>query len=258
MARRLRLCGAGQQLSTLALCSTLALGADVCRGLPANPPPGSDYLTTPTSLAFQLSVKPGGPAFRITVRPVLLKWQVDSSDTIHAGDIEVASCQNGKQLQLLPIMAWQPINFAVTFGARDINFDGYLDFYVLTEFAAKWGSRSYWVYDPASGLFVENQLTRQLGENCLGAEWHGGCWKANSIDFDPRKHEISAHYLIGVGQCGSPVDRYRVESNRLIVIHQEILELNPNACTLTVSDRIGEEMRRTSVRGYDARGETVR
>jgi hypothetical protein len=75
-------------------------------------------------------------------------------DDGHAGDIEVAHCQDGKPLQVLRVTADQPINFGATFHAEDINFDGYLDFSVLTEFAAKWGSRSYWVYDPASGLFV--------------------------------------------------------------------------------------------------------
>jgi len=43
--------------------------ADVCRGLPSGPPTGSNYLDTPRPLAFRISVKPGGPAFRITVRP---------------------------------------------------------------------------------------------------------------------------------------------------------------------------------------------
>jgi hypothetical protein len=89
------------------------------------------------------------------------------------------------------------------------------------------------VYDPVSGLFVQNELTRELGENCLGAEWHSGCWKADSIDFDHKKHEISAHYFVGVGECGSTTDRYRVENNRLIVVHEEILDMKPNGCTLT-------------------------
>jgi hypothetical protein len=72
-----------------------------------------------------------------------LKWQVGSSDPVHAGDIDVADCQDGNPLQLISIIAWQPINFAATFSAHDINFDGYLDISVLTESAANWGSRSY-------------------------------------------------------------------------------------------------------------------
>ena len=143
-------------LSVLALCGMPALRADVCDGLQAGPPKGSEWVGSNLPLSFKLSVGQGGPAFRITVRPL---WQLNAglpiiADDGHAGDIEVAHCQDGKPLQVLSVTADQPINFGATFHAEDINFDGYLDFSVLTEFAAKWGSRSYWVYDPASGLFV--------------------------------------------------------------------------------------------------------
>src|SRR5580693_6180308 len=164
----------------LALCLMPALWADVCNGLPSSPPKGAELFGSNEPLSFKLSVKSGGTAFRITVRPI---WQIKADreivDETRAGEFEVARCQDGKQLQVLPIAADQPISFGATFHAEDINFDGYLDFSVLTEFSAKSGSRSYWVYDPASGLFVENDLTRELSENCLGAAWHRGCWQAH-------------------------------------------------------------------------------
>ncbi len=265
-----------QRLSALALCGTLALGADMCQGLPIGPPNGSNYADTPRPLAFRLSVKPGGPAFRITVRPLLFDWQsINSPNPVRAGEIEVARCQDGARLQLIPIMAMQPIDFAATFGAQDINFDGYLDFSVLTEFAAKFGSSSYWVYDPDSGLFVQNELTHELGENCLGAAWHGGCWKAESIEFDPKKHEISTHYFTasplvweatgGASAAGCPLkgDRYRVKNDRLILIHKEEItqgEVNGSSCAVTVSDLIAGTMRVTAVRRWrsDAREQPVK
>jgi hypothetical protein len=260
-----------RRLFALALCGTLALGADVCQGLPTRPPNASNNADTPRPLAFRLSVKPGGPAFRITVRPLLFDSQsINSPNPVHAGDVEVARCRDGARLQLIPIMAVQPIDFAATFSAQDINFDGYLDFSVLTEFAAKFGSRSYWVYDSDSGLFVENDLTRELGENCLGAAWHGGCWKAESIEFDPTKHEISTHYFTasplvweatgGTSAVGCPFkgDRYHVQHNRLILIHKEEItqgEVNGSSCTVTGSDLIAGTMRVTAVRRwrYDGR-----
>ena len=231
-------------LSVLAICRMPLLWADVCGGLPASPRNDADMWRPYESPSFQLSVKPGGSAFRITVRPL---WKLDGEgravvDT-HAGDIEVVRCQDGEPLQVLPITSDQPINFGSTFHAEDINFDGYLDFSVLTEFAAKWGSRSYWVYDPASGLFAENELTRELSENCLGPEWHGGCMKASSIDFDQNKREISANYIPFFAACPPDDyrgDRYRVEDNRLILVHKE--ELSSDNCTLTTSDLIGSTM----------------
>jgi hypothetical protein len=104
-----------------------ALWADVCGGLPTGDPKalnfwgGTDKLPPPAS--FQLSVKRGGPAFRITVRPLAFDYKRNGV-AVHAGDIEVARCQDGKQLQVLPILAWQPINFGASFHADDINFDG--------------------------------------------------------------------------------------------------------------------------------------
>ena len=192
------------------------------------------------------------PDFRITVRPLLFGWRAGDK-LVHAGDIEVATCGTGARVQVLPITAWQPIDFAATFEARDINFDGLMDFSVLSEFAAKWGSRWYWVYDPESRKFVTNELTRKLGENCLAGE-ASGCWRAYSIDFDPSKHEIEAHYLIGAGPGGPPVSRFRVENNDLIAVHKELIGLGPGGCTVT---RVGGEMHVTRVRRFDAKGVPV-
>ena len=238
-------------LSVLALCGLPAPCADVCSGLPTDAPKGAEFWTdsgeNPPPLSFRISVKHGGPAFRITVRSRLREL---SDNPVVAGDIEVARCQDGKRLQLLPVMADQPLNFGASFQAEDINFDGYLDFSVLTEFAASFGSRSYWVYDPASGRVVQNALTRELGENCLGSDWHGGCWKGN-IDIDQNTREIRTHYIDGFGPCASDFDgdRYRVKDNRLILIHKE--EVTDDKCKVTVSDLVGGTMRVTEIRRFE-------
>jgi hypothetical protein len=147
-------------LFMLALWGVPTLWAGACDGLPAGPPDSSQFWLGPKDdprpLSFRLSVKKGGPAFRITVRSRLRNL---SDNLVAAGEVEVARCQDGKQLQVLPIVADQPMNFGYTFHAGDINFDGYLDFSVVCEFAASGGRRSYWVYDPASQLFARNELT---------------------------------------------------------------------------------------------------
>jgi hypothetical protein len=239
----------------LLVFGSLPLCAQVCNGLPSGPGDISKYSDKPVTTVFQMSVKSGGPVFRITVRPLLYSYQ---REPVQAADIEIASCQDGKHIQVLQIKAWQPINFGATFVAQDINFDGYNDFSVLSEYAAKYGSRSYWVYDPRSESFTESALTRELSENCLGREWHGGCWKADAINFDSSKREINVHYLIGVGECGSPVDRYRVQGDRLVVVHKEILEMNPEKCTITVSDLTRSRMRVTAVHRFDSMGQPAR
>ena len=131
-----------RRLFMLALCGMPALWADVCDGLPAGPPKGGGALSGSNEpLSFKLSVKSGGPAFRITVRPL---WQIKAGreiiDETRAGEIEVARCKDGKQLQVLPIAADQPLSFSYSFQAGDLNFDGYLDFSVDTEFSGTGGA----------------------------------------------------------------------------------------------------------------------
>ncbi len=256
-----------QRWCLLALCGMTALGADVCDGLPSGQPRWWDnsniYADPPQTLSFRLSVKPGGPAFRITVRPfsheIFKGRPQNGSEFIHAGDIEVARCQDGKQLQLLPIMAWQPLDFAPTFHAEDINFAGYLDFFVLTEYAAGWVRRSYWVYDPGSGLFVQNELTRVLREGCLGEAWHGACQA--DFEFDPQQHEIVTYYMHGCPGDQREGDRYRVENNRLVLVHKEAVAYAATTdrayCTLTISDLVDGTLRVTAVRRFDFHGQPV-
>jgi hypothetical protein len=60
-------------LSVLTFCGMPSLLADVCSGLPASPSKDSDMWRPYEAPSFRLSVKPGGSAFRITVRPL---WQI--------------------------------------------------------------------------------------------------------------------------------------------------------------------------------------
>lgn len=224
------------RLSAFALWGTLAFGADVCQGLP--PAPSESVADGHRSGVFRLSVKPGGPAFRITIRSI----PIESHDGIfvHAGDIEVARCRDGTRLQLIALMAWQSdVYFASSFHAQDINFDGYLDFAVLAEFGGTWGSEWWWVYDPTAGRFVQNELTRDLRG-----------LKAAECDIDPKKQEIMTRYTTERWGCGSTGDRYRVANNRLMIVHKEVPKAAENGCRVIVSDLVGGTMRVTDVRRF--------
>jgi hypothetical protein len=224
-----------RRLSALAWCVTLALRGEVCGGLPAGPPEVSSYADTPRPLSFRLSVQPGGPAFRITIRPRPFKM---TNDLVPAGDIEVARCSDGRRLQLLTIMASQRINFPATFTTSDVNFDGYLDFSVLAEFGGTFGAQAWWIYDPASGRFVQNELTSELRK--LGN---------NGYHIDPKKHEIIIESLLAT--CPSLVDRYRLEGDRLVMIHHETGFQNGNTvCTVTYSDLADGKMHETGQRRF--------
>jgi hypothetical protein len=108
---------------------------------------------------------------------------------------------------------------------------------VLGEFGAKFAVPLWWIYEPPTGRFVQNEFTRELGE----------LLRTNGYQIDPKKHEIT---------------RYRVVDNHLTKIHEEIgiqiiengpLQRNLPAgvpCTVTVSDLVGGTMRVTDVRRF--------
>src|SRR5262249_28029182 len=141
----------------------------------------------------------------------------DASST-HAGDVEVARCQDGKTLQKFPVSIWQPIDVGRSLEAQDINFDGALDFSVLVEYAGGWVNRAYWIYDPPSGLFVKNALTHSLEVDLKGMVFN----------FDPEKHEIIAGHLAAFSACPAEPDRYLVRDNRLILAYHVDIDGIPN------------------------------
>jgi hypothetical protein len=242
------------RICILTFWGALSFGADVCSGLPT---PNSRLLSVPSTdkprpASFRLRVKSGGPEFRITLRPPPFG---DLPDPGHF-DIEVARCKDAVLLQVLPIFEDGPGNFDAAFWASDINFDGYLDFSVMTALGGREQSWWSWIYDPRSGRFVQNELTAQL--HGMGSP--NGSGRPGGLDIDPEKHEITYTYLPSraivcsdVFQQGGrevlvDVERYRVDNNRLILIHQEKATFGDGTCTVTVSDLIGESMVVTSVR----------
>ncbi|MGA2131132.1 MAG: hypothetical protein ABSH50_02370 [Bryobacteraceae bacterium] len=226
------------RLASTAICGMGILWAGVCETLPPAPPHGADVPESVHVMSFRLAAKPDGPVFRITVRSSSAK-PLDGDSPVHAGDIEVARCQDGKTIQSLPILSRQPIDFVRAFHAQDVNFDGYLDFAVLVERAGAWGSEQWWVYDPSSGRFVNNPLTQDLR-----------ALQAGEFEIDPEKQVIGARQLTEPWGCGSTVDRYRVVNHRLLLIHMEAPEAQDNRCRVVVSDLADGVMHITEVRQF--------
>jgi hypothetical protein len=102
------------------------------------------------------------------------------------------------------------------------------------------------VYDPDSQLFVQNELTHEL------ADWRG------FIDVEPTKHEITRRYFGATMGCPNTgegrEERYRVNNNRLLLVHKQDFEPEAQPCTVTESELIGETMRITKVRRFDVQG----
>ncbi len=111
---------------------------------------------------------------------------------------------------------------------------------------------SFWVYDPSSGLFVQNQLAQKLGESC------------NDIAFDPEKLEIGTHDGgPGAWPWCRGADRYRVEDKRLILIYETAVEFGPDAqgahfCLMMNSGSLSAGPRVTEAQWYDAQAQPVK
>jgi hypothetical protein len=208
-------------------------GTDICQGLP-DPPQVLNGSNALAGTSFHLSVRAGVPAFRLTLRR---RAPGNADHAVHVADIDVARCSEGRKVQTLPIVGYDQELTARSLHAQDINFDGFLDIGVLVEYGAKWGSESFWVFDPAAGKFIENDLTRQLRE-----------LKPNRYEFDAGKQEIRIPHLTEPW-CRNTEHRYTVEDyDRLVLIHSEEARGIPGGgCEVVVSDRVGGKMQVTKV-----------
>jgi hypothetical protein len=98
--------------------------------------------------------------------------------------------------------------FTKNFRAKDVNFDGYLDLMVLSDQGAKWGSFLYWLFDPESGRFITNKLTRQLGR-----------LMANTYDWNPESRTLHLGFLNNdQARIG---ETYRIENGQLVLVEIE-------------------------------------
>ncbi len=232
------------RLAVLLFCSALATAANVCNGVADAPhlekffPQQGTQLglwdrVLPASRSFRLPVSAVGPSFLITVRN--FDVDVKSNQPVRTGEIEVARCQDGKRVQILPIMG-NAFGFGDNFRTFDINFDGYLDFSVIVERSSTYTSQSWWIYDPASGKFVQNGLTRGLREVT-----------SNGYRIDEKRHELIANHLMY--GCPALVTRYRIEADRLLTIHWEE-PFQGDECLITYHDLVDGRMKVTGKRRF--------
>ena len=112
----------------------------------------------------------------------------------------------------------------------DVNFDGYLDMVDFHFAGAKWRSDSYWLFDQASGRFITNKLTAQLGELMY-----------QSIAVNPAKAEIRTSLWIGL--CNKSFEVYRIKGDKLVLVESEIhMPEDYRHCMVTRKKRTGQKL----------------
>ena len=153
----------------------------------------------------------------------------------HVGRIQISKEGSNEVFQTIDVFMEGSIEFFVRqFEILDINNDGYLDIGTLAEFGgAKWGRWQYWVYDPKSGRFITNWLTRRLSQ-----------FRCNEVCSDATSSEIHVHYLRMEGVID---ERYKVEGRRLVLAGTMELKPKDKGFTMITKRLIKAKMEVTKV-----------
>lgn len=187
----------------------------------------ADYAPAPVTLWVQ--IHSNLPPYRFELAPAAERG-ADEADDVLMGKITVFREDTAAPVQTISVWGADPGFFATGFRMCDVNFDGYLDLVDFHFAGAKWRSESYWLFEPASGRFITNKLTAQLGELMY-----------QDITVNPAKAEIRTSLWIGV--CMKSFEVYRVERGKLVLVASEIhMPEDAHHCTVTRKMRTGRKL----------------
>lgn len=154
----------------------------------------------------------------------------------HIGGIEISKQGSSSVLQTIEVRSFADVSwFTKTFVAKDVNFDGYLDFAVIDDYGDKWRSNNYRVFDKASGLFITSRLTEDLGKI-----------RSNTLDLNAKSKTINVTYVVtGAGVIG---ETYKIKNGHLFLVGVEKRQKNKAGNWEIVTKKLmGKRMRVTKV-----------
>ncbi len=193
-----------------------------------------------TEISYLLRVNERLPVYRLRLVPDL---PGDESSYVpelhHVGRVEVSLEGSPRILQTIEAESHMGArDFTAFFTIRDMNFDGYADLGIYRDGGATWASHTYWLFDPASGRFVRNDLSRDLDQ--LGS---------NGVHPNPAARTIMApHLMYG---CPLPVyDLFKIDNGRLVLVerHERLVGKEPPGyCEVQISRRVGGAMKQVEV-----------
>lgn len=152
--------------------------------------------------------------------------------------LEIDVARRGRRIQRLRVDSICDPRMEGFLWTDDIDFDGNADLGVCDEFGGKWHGYHFFLFDPRSGRFVENDLSRRLGE-ALGG---------NGYEVDPENHTVTQYFLnAGCGQVESMV--HKVENGHVELYEQVECGVSESGDTEVVRTlrRVDGEMRVVAV-----------
>ena len=182
------------------------------------------------SVIRSIQVSPKLPLFRFILKPDIWPRNDHFWTSERIGRIEVFNGNSKALRQSIDVPGTHPSWLTNSFDSMDINMDGYQDIGVLYEVGGKWGSHSYWLFEPKSGRFITNALTADLRK-----------LEHNGLTLNPRKREIRTSYFIGI--CLKSFKIHRIEKGRLALIESEMHSpIEPGRCLVEKRKRVNGEL----------------
>jgi hypothetical protein len=189
-----------------------------------------------------VELHPGLPPLKIRVIPAA----ASEDPKAPLGRVEISRQDDLTPFQTITVTG-EGFPLHLTFSEfEDANFDGYTDLLLCNTGGAKWGGYAIYFYDPVSGTFVQNGLSREMSERLQG----------NGVEFDRATGEIRvAHLVFGCPEKVPVSETYVIAGDHLRRTGQEDLERAPEGC-YRVTRRILpggalREVSRQRAPGYD-------
>ena len=157
--------------------------------------------------AFRFEVAPKLPLFTFKVIPDV-RDDVNGFPQSTVQDVEVYKGDSRQPLQHLAgcnfeLMTGAPPKYGDWFHTDDINFDGYQDIYLMTDYGATGNHHGcIWLYNPATGKFGYSKEFSQLSRYWL----------------DPTNKIIRTFERGGMAGTVFVANKYKVENERPVVI----------------------------------------
>jgi hypothetical protein len=158
-----------------------------------------------------VQVHAGLPPFEVRILPLPLPGSVDLQNQVHpVAHVEIYRRGESKPLQTLEVTG-HGSPFRLQFSRfEDANFDGYTDLLLGQDGGAKWTGYEIYFYDPASGSFLQNGLSREMSESLRG----------NDLRFDRATGTIELNLLV-FGCQGIPMtETFDIQGSHLRQIRQ--------------------------------------
>jgi hypothetical protein len=153
-------------------------------------------------------VHPGMPPLEVRITPGLPSAK-EGTAPYPIGRVEISRQGEPKPFQTLTVTGNSPRDLTLS-RFEDANFDGYADLLLGHDHGAKWEGYEIHLYDPASGTFVENDLSREMSEQLRG----------QNLYFHPGTREIELTSLMSGCQNGSMAEKLAIHGSHLRVIER--------------------------------------